>query len=104
MARDKTTSHTTNSFGVADGFDFEATEEDATNAMPSVISPASSKTSATKRASKQPIKAQASDQGKNPYYQYHPKTGSRGKALGAPKISNCTSKLQQLMAESFRTL
>ena len=84
MARDKTPSHT-NSFGVADGFDFNPAEEDTTNVASPAMPSASPKASVAKKPSKPPVKAQTTDQGKNPYYQYHPKTGSRGKALGAPR-------------------
>ncbi len=97
MARDKTPLQT-DSFGVADGFDFDAAEEDPVIEKKEVKSQ-------TRKSSKTPAaNIPKQEQGKNPYYQYHPKTGARGKALGAPRKDSPRTQISIGVTEEDKQL
>ncbi|MCR5083862.1 MAG: hypothetical protein K6B15_10365 [Parasporobacterium sp.] len=74
MARDKIKNP--EPLGVADDLDFSTDNlDDEEEIFKTSISPLSKGSNTTAKT----------DDGKNPYYTYHPKLGEKGKALGAPR-------------------
>ena len=80
MARDKKPG----AFGVADGFDFSSDVSDTEEIEVKASPPAKKKKEPTIKPATDDIKTK-NGIGQNPYYDYHPKKGARGGALGAPR-------------------